>query len=196
MYLYILIKKKKKKKKNTQVWNNIRYSTYIKMPKIKHIIHSVTLYNIQPPSIISLKKNKQVVLFQGDLLIFEDFELSSSNSVPKCSLILEFIHTFNNIDTIPHIFCRTSKIDNLAKFDETIVPFVNDKRKYKIIMTTIKSKSENKLIFSNKTNNNTQMYMRIPLELRVGDQTQQTKLADLFSRIRDEFELIEEMYYT
>ncbi|KAL6940840.1 hypothetical protein ACO0QE_004758 [Hanseniaspora vineae] len=106
-------------------------------------------------------------------------------ALPKSSITMEFKHK-NDM-----VFCHTTKIDNLAKYDEVIneiyTPILkkkeqlrNQSQKYEIVMDIISDQLGK---------------MRVPLEVRVQDPKEQLKLHDLLVRIRDEFELIDDMYY-
>lgn len=187
------------------------------MPVLEHVIRNVSIYNILPPSLTTLgasasqnscsgtnkinKKEKQYKLFEGDMVIVEDmstnFSSNSSNpssssytasycmaSLPKSSITIEFRHK----NTM--VFCHTTKIDNLAKYDEVVNEIYtpspqkkklrNQSQKYEIVMNIVSDQLGK---------------MRVPLEVRVQDPKEQLRFHDLLVRIRDEFELIDDMYY-
>ncbi|XBW36772.1 hypothetical protein QEN19_002349 [Hanseniaspora menglaensis] len=152
----------------------------MKNSHLRHEFLNVTLVTIPPPpkdDSVLIEKPPIQEIFNGKLLIKEFLSTtqdSSSYSLPRSSLHFQFLFDDSKEDII---FCESNLLDNLYKFQEFIfrstnLSFAADT--YDIIVEVLN--------------------MRIPLNLKV-DHKDTRSFSDLLVRFKDEFELIEEMYY-
>ena len=154
--------------------------------QLRHLFKDTTLFTVPPPlkddTILNERPAIQEI-FNGTLIIKEFLTTPSNNdteddeinySMPRSSLLFEFVYDFNSDNAIE--FCHSQVVDNLHKFQEFIRESEGGNRLSYGIMVEI-------------------MNMRIPLTLKINDELDNRKLKDLLVRLKDEFELIEDMYY-
>lgn len=150
--------------------------------QLRHTFPNITLVTIPPPikdDSVLLEKPPVQEIFNGSLVLKEflttgQSELGSS-SLPRSSLLFQFIYDDSNEEVI---FCNSIVLDNLYKFQEFIKESSNsssDHCSYDIIVEVLK--------------------MRIPLQLKLKSSKDAVAFEDLLVRFKDEFELIEDMYY-
>lgn len=157
--------------------------------QLRHIFNNTSLFTVPPPlkddTVLTERPIIQEI-FNGALIVKEflsspgnstasaDDEINYSMTMPRSSLIFEFVY---DLDTdSPIEFCQSNVIDNLHKFQE----FIGDSEaggsaSYSIMVEI--------------------MNMRIPLTLEINNELDNRKFKDLLVRLKDEFELIEDMYY-
>ncbi|GMM41491.1 hypothetical protein FOG51_02927 [Hanseniaspora uvarum] len=157
--------------------------------QLRHVFKDTSLFTVPPPlkddTILTERPIIQEI-FNGTLVIKEfltsptstndnaDDELNYSMAMPRSSLLFEFVYDFNSDSPIE--FCNSNVIDNLHKFREFIRESEGEASLSYDIMVEI-------------------MNMRIPLTLKINDELDNRKVKDLLVRLKDEFELIEDMYY-
>lgn len=157
--------------------------------QLRHIFTNTSLFTVPPPlkdDTVFTERPIIQEIFNGALIVKEflsspsnsaesaDDEISYSMAMPRSSLIFEFVYDLDGNNPIE--FCQSNVIDNLHKFQE----FIGDSKaggfsSYSIMVEI--------------------MNMRIPLTLEINDEVDYRKFKDLLVRLKDEFELIEDMYY-
>lgn len=135
---------------------------------LKKVFHTASLYNVLPPS-SSLSWEPQCKLFEGQLSLEE--LITCGNSTPSRS-----------DDDMPHYqlnfqwneseakFCNTQVIKSLGQLNETIE---KKDRWFRITMSCCGCK--------------------VPLELRIENAIEDQRFRDMLFRIREEYEMIDEM---
>lgn len=150
--------------------------------QLRHTFTNITLVTIPPPikdDSVLLEKPPIQEIFNGSLVLKEFLTTAQSDlgssSLPRSSLLFQFVYDDSSEEVI---FCNSNVLDNLHKFQEFIKESSNntsDNCSYDIIVEVLK--------------------MRIPLQLKLKSTKDAVVFEDLLVRFKDEFELIEDMYY-
>ncbi|KAL6928618.1 hypothetical protein ACO0SA_001946 [Hanseniaspora valbyensis] len=153
--------------------------------QLRHDFSDISLVTIPPPikdDSVLLEKPPIQEIFTGKLVIKEflttgqndNSNSSLSSSLPRSSLLFQFVYDDSKDEVI---FCDSNILDNLYKFREFIRESGNNSKNdsYDITVEVLK--------------------MRIPLQLKIKSSKEEMAFKDLLVRFKDEFELIEDMYY-
>ncbi|KAL6931821.1 uncharacterized protein HGUI_02066 [Hanseniaspora guilliermondii] len=157
--------------------------------QLRHLFKDTSLFTVPPPLKDDNILNERPIIqeiFNGALIVKEflsspgtstasvDDEINYSMTMPRSSLLFEFVYDLDSNNPIE--FCHSNVIDNLHKFQE----FIGD--------SDVGSHSTYSIMVEI-------MNMRIPLTLNINNDIDNRKFKDLLVRLKDEFELIEDMYY-